>query len=124
MGNSYVVQRAKLKCSFGDKESDFMVPVHHDIFINDKPQGSIMDFKPNKNILPFGLCSSLANPVVAAATAANKGILKKMPCIPNTTSPWINGKNDVLLGEDPAMLNCSTVMCLWCGVISITDDGQ
>jgi hypothetical protein len=122
--SSYVVQGAKLKCSFGDKESDFKVPMTHQILINNKPQGNIMDFKPNMNILPFGMCSSLANPTVAAATAANYGRLQKMPCIPVTIMPWINGKMDVLLENFPAMLKCSTTMCMWCGVISITDDGQ
>ncbi|MCX7746229.1 MAG: DUF4280 domain-containing protein [Clostridia bacterium] len=124
MSDSYVVQTAALKCSFGDKQSSFKVPMNHDTFINDKPQGNIMDHKSNVNILPFGKCSSLANPVVAAATAANKGVLKKMPCIPATNTPWINGKTDVLIEDFPALLKSSTVMCMWCGVISIEDDGQ
>ncbi|MCX7746063.1 MAG: DUF4280 domain-containing protein [Clostridia bacterium] len=122
--SSYVVQGATLKCSFGDKESQFKIPATHETYIKNKPQGNIMDFKPNQNILPFGMCSSLANPTVAAATAANKGVLKKMPCIPATVMPWINGKNDFLIENFPAMLNSSTTTCMWCGVIEITKDGQ
>jgi len=84
----------------------------------------MMDFKPMINIMPFGLCSSLANPTVAAATAAAGGTLQKMPCIPATVAPWFNVKMDVLLEMFPAMLNCSKTMCMWAGTISITDDGQ
>ena len=124
MGDSYVVDGGKLKCSFGDKESDFKVPMDHNVILCDKAQGNIMDFKPNVNIMPFGKCSSLANPTVAAATAANYGRLQKMPCIPVTTMPWIGGKTDNLLDNIPAMLKSSTNMCMWCGRITITDDGQ
>lgn len=124
MDQSYVVQGAKLKCSFGDSESTFQIPMDHKIYIRNKPQGNIMDFKPNINILPFGMCSSLANPTVAAATAANNGRLQKMPCIPATVMPWFMGKNDKLLENFPALLNSSTTMCMWCGKITITDDGQ
>ncbi len=124
MAQSYVVQTATLSCSYGDKTSKYQVPVDHETFINDKPQGNINDHKPNINILPFGLCSSLSNPTVAKATAANKGRLKKMPCVPATTSPWINGKPDVLLENQPALLNTSTLRCNWCGIIKVEDDGQ
>lgn len=122
--STYVVQGAKLKCSFGSSESNLQIPVDHGIYINDKPQGNIMDFKPNFNIMPFGMCSSLANPAVAAATAANYGVLQKMPCIPVTTIPWMPGKMDVLIKGCPAMLNTCKTMCMWAGVITISDDGQ
>jgi hypothetical protein len=120
---SYVVKGATLKCSCGDKESKLEVTPHR-IFIKGIPQANIMDFKPMANIKPFGKCKSLANPVVAAATAANKGRLKKMPCVPAVTMPWLNGKADVMVDDAPALLNKSTNMCMWCGRISIKDDGQ
>lgn len=120
---SYVVKGATLKCSQGDKESK-LNPTDHSIFIKNKPQANIMDFKPNLNIKPFGKCKSLANPTVAAATAANKGRLKKMPCVPMITMPWLNGKNDTIIDNAPALLNKSTNMCIWCGKISIKEDGQ
>lgn len=121
---SYVIQEAKLKCSFGDKESTFQVPMNHRAFIAGKPQGNIMDFKPTINIQSFGLCSSLANPVVAAATAANHGRLKKMSCVPATVTPWMNGKVDCLVGGEPAIMNNSTLICRWCGKIEVQEDGQ
>jgi hypothetical protein len=121
---SYVVKGAKLKCSCGDQESCLQIPVDHGVYINDKPQANIMDFKPNLNIKPFGKCRSLANPTVAAATAANKGRLKKMPCMPVITGPWIGGKEDMYIDNYPALLNKSTNMCMWSGRITISDDGQ
>lgn len=88
------------------------------------PMGNISDHKPLVNIAPFGLCRSLANPVVAAATAANHGRLQPMPCIPNTQTPWFPGKPDTLIKGQPALLKSCKCMCLWAGTISITDDGQ
>jgi len=121
---TYVVEGATLKWSFGSQESRLKIPDRHGIYIYEKSQANIMDFKPNVNILPFGLCSSLANPTVAAATAANNGKLKKMPCVPVVTMPWINGKPDTLVDRFPALLNISTNLCLWCGLITIENNGQ
>lgn len=120
---SYVVEGATLKCSCGDRESRLNV-LTHNIGIKNKAQANIMDYKPTVNVMPFGQCSSLANPIVAAATAANKGVLKKMPCIPVLTMPWINGKTDKQVGGFPALLDKSTNMCLYCGRITIENDGQ
>ena len=41
-----------------------------------------MDNKPFANILPFGLCTSLANPITAAQTAAALGVLTPGTCTP------------------------------------------
>ena len=43
-----------------------------------------MDNKPFANILPFGLCTSLANPITAAQTAAALGVLTPGACTPVT----------------------------------------
>lgn len=121
---SYVVAGAKIKCSFGDKETVLTAPVSHGHYLKDKAVLNIMDFKPMANIFPFGMCSSLANPTVAAATAANNGRLQKMPCIPNVVSPWIGGKINVLVESQPALLNNCKNVCIWCGQITIQKDGQ
>ena len=49
-----------------------------------------MDNQPIANIAPFGVCISLANPAVAAATAAAMGVLVPLPCMPVTPAPWAN----------------------------------
>ncbi len=43
---------------------------------------------------------------------------------PNTTTPWLNGKMSFLVKGQPALLDSSKCMCLWAGVIEITDAGQ
>jgi len=115
---------ATLQCNQGDRQSKLQLPTHHRVFIKGKPQANIMDFQPTINVPPFGMCKSMANPAVAAATAANHGRLQKMPCTPVLTMPWINGKDDKLVAGAPALLNKSTQMCLYCGKITIEDDGQ
>ena len=122
--DSYVVEGATLKFSFGSSSSKLMIPMKHEIYIKGKTQGNMMDYIPMVNISPFGMCSSLANPTVASATAASGGVLQKMPCIPSIVSPWICCKMDVLIDKFPAILSSSKLMCMWCGVIKVEDDGQ
>jgi len=104
----------------GSEQSEFDVihplnPAH----LRENPMANIMDHKPLINIKPFGQCKSLANPAVAAATAANSGNLQKMPCIPSTTSPWLQGKNDVLIKGQPALTDNCKCVCAWAGEIVI-----
>jgi hypothetical protein len=83
-----------------------------------------MDYVPMMNIMPFGMCTSPANPQVAAATAAALGVLTPQPCIPATSSPWTPGSPQVMLANQPALNDTSTCMCMWAGVITITNPGQ
>jgi hypothetical protein len=113
---------AMLKCSFGVAPSTLVVlPTSRTM--TGTPTANIMDFKPMVNIPPFGVCQSLANPTVAAATAAALGVLTPMPCVPVTT-PWVPGSPTVLVGSMPALNNSSKCMCAWGGVIEILNPGQ
>lgn len=114
---------AMLKCSFGAAPSSLMVLPANRV-LTGTPAANIMDGKPMMNVLPFGMCSSIANPMVAAATAAALGALTPMPCIPNTPAPWVPGAPTVLIGGMPALDNNSKLMCMWGGVIQITVPGQ
>ncbi|MGE5372262.1 MAG: DUF4280 domain-containing protein [Solirubrobacterales bacterium] len=92
--------------------------------ITSMPIANIMDNIPMSNILPFGMCQSMANPTVASATAAAMGVLTPMPCVPVTAAPWAPGSPTVLVANMPALNNSSKLMCNWGGVISINMAGQ
>lgn len=118
-----VCMGAMLKCSFGVAPGQLMViPVSR--VMAGKPAANIMDNKPMANVMPFGMCQSLANPMVAAATAAAMGVLTPMPCIPNTPAPWIVGAPTVMVGTGPALNSTAKLMCIWGGVIQILMPGQ
>ncbi|BEP29017.1 DUF4280 domain-containing protein [Helicovermis profundi] len=118
-----VVAGAQLQCSFGAAPSNLTVLPLNKVLAG-APAANIMDNKPMVNILPFGTCMSLANPMVAAATAAAMGVLTPQPCIPNVAAPWVPGSMTVLIGNQPALNNNSKAMCMWGGVIQILNPGQ
>ena len=111
-----------MMCSFGLAPSSLVV-VDPRVMTESKMGANIMDNKPIVNIPPFGMCTSLANPTVAAATAAAIGVLTPMPCIPVTAAPWAPGSPTVMERGMPALNNSSTCMCNWGGVISFTMPG-
>jgi len=114
---------ASMQCSFGVAPSSLVVlPINR--VLTQTPDANIMDNKPFVNILPFGMCSSPANPAVAAATAAALGVLTPMPCTPNTPAPWVPGAPTVLLANMPTLNNTSKLMCMFGGVIQFTNPGQ
>jgi hypothetical protein len=78
-------------------------------------QATIMDNKPPT----FAMCSSMANPSVASATAAALGVLTPMPCSPVIPAPWAPGAPTVLVGNKPLLNNTSKLICAWGGVIQI-----
>jgi len=118
-----VCMGATLQCSFGAAPSSFVVLPTNKV-LTQTPDANIMDNKPMVNILPFGVCSSLANPTVAAATSAALGVLTPMPCIPNTPAPWVPGAPTVLLANMPTLNNTSKLMCMWAGEIQVVNPGQ
>jgi len=120
----HVCSGAMLQCSFGMAPSSLVVLPVNRVFTSAMPAANIMDNKPMVNILPFGMCMSLANPTVASATAAAMGVLTPMPCVPVIPGPWVTGSPTVLLANVPALNNTSKLMCMWAGVISVINPGQ
>ena len=114
---------ASMMCSFGAAPSTLVVLPTNKVLAT-TPAANIMDNKPIVNIPPFGMCMSMANPTVAAATAAALGVLTPMPCVPVTTAPWVVGSPTILLGNMPTLDNNSKLMCNWGGVIQIVAPGQ
>ena len=113
---------ASISCSFGMAPSVLNVLPTARV-MSSMPLACIMDQVPMVNIMPFGMCQSMANPTVAAATAAAMGALTPMPCIPVTTAPWTPGSPTVLVGGKPALNNSCKLMCAYGGVIQITNPG-
>jgi hypothetical protein len=119
-----VCMGAMMQCSFGAAPSSLVVLPQHRTMTNMVPDANIMDHVPLVNIMPFGMCMSLANPTVASATAAALGVLTPMPCIPNTPAPWVTGAPTVLLDNMPTLDNVSKLMCIWGGVIQFVTPGE
>ena len=120
---SFVTMGAMLQCSFGLAPSSFMVTVPMRPMCQNKPMGNITDMVPMANIMPFGMCQSMANPTVAAATAAAYGVLTPMPCVPVITGPWFPGGQE-MIGGMPALLNNCKCICAWGGNISVQMPGN
>lgn len=119
-----VCMGAVLQCSFGLAPSSLVVLPTNRVMTQNMPDANIMDHIPFINILPFGMCQSLANPAVASATAAALGVLTPMPCTPVTPAPWAPGCPTVMIANMPALNNSSKLMCTFAGVISINYAGQ
>lgn len=111
-----VVNTAMCTCSFGVAPAVLTVTSQQTVMTCGMPQATIMDNRPPT----FGMCSSLANPTVAAATAAALGVLTPMPCVPMTVAPWAPGAPTVLVCGKPLLNNSSKLMCAYGGVIQVT----
>ena len=118
-----VCSSAMIKCSFGTAPSSLTVLPKNKVKTT-TPIANIMDNVPMVNIMPFAMCSSIANPSVASATSLASGILTPMPCIPVIAAPWAPGSPTVMVAGQPALNNSSKAMCNWAGVIEITNAGQ
>ena len=116
-----VCMGAMMQCTFGMAPSSLVVLPTNKVMTGEVPDANIMDHIPMTNIMPFGMCQSLANPTVAAATAA---ALECAALRPNTPAPWVPGAPTVLLGNFPTLDNVSQLMCMWGGVITFTNPGQ
>ena len=120
----HVCMGATLQCSFGAAPSNLVVLPVSSVLTGGTPGANIMDNKPIVNILPFGTCNSMSNPMVGAANAAALGAFTPMPCIPVTAAPWAPGSPTVLVGNMPALQDSSKLACNWGGVIQVVAPGQ
>lgn len=109
-------------CMFGAAPSTLVVTPENRT-VSAMPFATVMDYVPFKNIMPFGMCSCMANPMVASATAAAMGALTPMPCVPVLTAPWTPGAAKVLIMNKPALTNTSKLICTYGGVIQISNPG-
>lgn len=112
-----LVSGSLLRCSMGVTPAPLNVLPLNRVLAQGPPAGNIMDNKPIVNIAPFGLCRSIANPIVASATAAALGVLTPMPCVPLTVAPWISTSR-VMVGGAPIITKDSKCLCTWGGQIT------
>ncbi len=114
---------AMISCSFGVGPSTLLVTPEKRTICK-VPYATIMDFVPIKNIVPFSLCNSAANPTVIAATAAKLGVFTPAACVPAPVAPWTPGSPTLIIGGVNALNSTSILNCAWAGVIKIDNPGQ
>lgn len=115
------VTGATVMCPFGTKPCTLKPSSQTTVLCSSMAAGTIMDV----NVGTFGMCSSLANPQVAAATAAALGVLTPQPCTFAPAGPWTPGSPKVLAGGKPVLTTDSSIVCaLGAGILSIANPGQ
>jgi hypothetical protein len=119
-----LIAGAQTMCSFGLAPSTLMVTPEKRVLVENRPVANILDMKPFVNILPFGLCTSLANPITAAQTAAALGVLTPGTCTPVTVSPWVPGAPTALSGPAPTAHQGCQTLCAYGGAITVVNPGS
>ncbi|WP_082063091.1 DUF4280 domain-containing protein [Paenibacillus sp. IHBB 10380] len=122
--NSYVVAGAILQCEYGTQLTRLKLPFSHGVYVKGKAQTHVADYVQGINIISFGNCACVHNPAVENSQMVDINGVKKSPCIPALTMPWLSEKSDVLIEGQPALLKSYKQKCLYGGLIHIEDDGQ
>jgi Domain of unknown function (DUF4280) len=112
---------AAMQCSMGMAPSNFAASGAQ--VSAGAPVGAVSDTTAS-NIPPFGMCQSLSNPQVAAATSAAQGVLTPQPCTPMVVGPWTPGSSAVSVRGVTALDDSSQCSCGWGGSITVTSAGQ
>ena len=118
-----VVMGATCKCTFGMAPCSLIVTSQMKEIAGGKPVATIMDFNA-ANMPTFGMCMSIANPAVAAATAAALGVLTPAPCARIPMGPWIPKQPTKLVANKPVLSMSCSCMCPYGGQIMILNPGQ
>lgn len=120
-----VCGNATLTCSFGLAPSN-LVANPSKVKIGGQPAATLQASAPNTNIPPFGMCTSLSNPAVAAALPVPPpGVLKPQPCTPMIPgTPWIGSSSKVKWSGAPALTTDGCLNCIYGGNIKISSAGQ
>ncbi len=113
-------QGSLCQCSFGTAPAAVSVMPMSQASATEMPVLTTAMIVPMTNIPPFAMCTSLANPQVAAATSAAMGVLTPQPCIPVIPAPWAPPAAHVTVSGVPAVSMDSKCACSWGGQISFT----
>jgi hypothetical protein len=76
------------------------------------------------SIATFGMCFSLANPAVSAATAQALGILTPVACKPMILASWQGTSNKVFINNYPLLTVGCKLFCAYSGIIEVINAGQ
>ena len=118
-----VVAGATCLCTSGLGTGQINPTNQMSIRVGGKPVASIADVAPMTNVTSCGMCTSLANPAVASATAAALGVLTPQPCVPAPAGTW-NCPGKVRVGGKPVLTTDGKLTCAYGGTISIMNPGQ
>ena len=114
---------ATVTCTFGLAPGTLTVLPSSQVLVEGKPLATVTDSAGFVNVGPCGMCSSLANPAVASATAAAQGVLTPQPCMPQP-APWMPGVPLVQAGGTPAANATCTATCAFGGVLTVSVPGS
>lgn len=120
-----VVTGAGCQCSFGTIPCTLQVTSQLTCMADGLPAATVQDMQPGINLSGFGMCTSLVNPAVAAATAAAFGVLTPQPCTMAPAGPWSASNPKVLAGGIPCLGSDAALICaLGAGNIRVVLPGQ
>lgn len=123
MGN-IVVNGATCTCMWGTAPCALTVNSQNKVMIGSVPAATINDCS-KMNLPGFQMCTSLANPTVAAATAAALGVLTPQPCTMIPAGTWVPAKPQIMVAGKPVLTSEATLLCgFGSGMISITNPGE
>lgn len=106
---SIVSAGATLSCTLGTSTSKLEIPGKYGSGVHGKTPGVISDRIVNKNIMPFNMCTKTIPPV---------------PCSPVICMDWVNGKKDIKIKNEMALIDICIVPCMMGGIIKIVSSGQ
>ena len=118
-----VVSGASVQCTMGMAPGQLLVTSQTTVLVGGVPAATITDAAPMTNVTPCGMCMSMSNPQVAAATAAALGVLTPMPCIPVPAGIW-TCSGTPMIGGKPALSTDATLTCTYGGSLRIVSPGQ
>lgn len=118
-----VTTGATLSCSFGTAPSTLNATSQTKCIVAGKPVATIKDTS-QANIAPFGMCTSLANPQVAAATAAALGVLTPQPCMVTAAGTWLSSTKCIVSGIPCLSSDARLICAMGAGNITVVMPGQ
>lgn len=118
-----VVTGASIMCSMGMGTGTLTATSQVMVSYEGKMAATTMDAAPMVNVSSCGMCTSLANPAVASATAAALGVLTPQPCVPAPMGTWVDQPGPSVGGQ-MSLTNQGTLTCSYGGSIKIITPGQ